>query len=397
MKRVHILGLWLLLSSTSGCDSAQSLSRDFYACRFDFPDQNLAHFNHSRYQALLDSLTRQGVPGMLMAIHRGDEAPWIGASGMADLANQVPMKSCQISRAGSVVKTFTAVAVLQLVEAGQVNLDEKAAIYLPASATDGIDNAGQATVRQLLNHSSGIYNYIQDTKFQTASLNDLVKVWQPDELLSYARGRKAYFSRGEDVKYSNTNYILLGLLIEKVTSKHFSVVFREKRFGPLALNSTFFDPANPIPAGLARGYIDMYSDLNLVESTRYSGWDYYTADGGLISNPYDLSIFMRGLFGGKLLNPASLQQMQQWRKPRNGESGSSPIEFGLGIFRTETRYGYAVFHSGDAIGYYGRMMLFPESNTVICWLTNGNYGKLDELVSSKAAMDRVVETVFEQR
>lgn len=178
-----------------------------------------------------------------------------------------------------------------------------------------IENANQASIRQLLQHSSGIYNYIQNPKFQTASLNDLIEEWTAAELLKYAYHKSAYFEPGENVTYSNTNYILLGLLIEKIEDKPIYQVFNEKIINPLGLTSTSFAGENPIPDGTVRGYIDLYSNLNVIESTYYSGWDYYTADGGLISNPYDMNVFFRALMNGQIIQNASLNQMLDWKTP----------------------------------------------------------------------------------
>ncbi len=170
---------------------------------------------------------------------------------------------------------------------------------LPGDILDKLSNARQSTIRQLLNHSSGIYNYIQSLKFQTASVNDLTRVWHPYDLLEYAYNKPATFKCGEDVEYSNTNYVLLGMIIEKITGEPFYQAFKTKIFEPLHLESTQFAAEDPVPENIIRGYIDFYSKLQLMESTHYSGWDYYTADGGLISNVHDLSVFMRALFNGE--------------------------------------------------------------------------------------------------
>lgn len=233
---------------------------------------------------------------MSLTIHETNKGWFAGSAGWADIKNRKAFLPCQISRAGSTVKIVTAVSVLQLAENGIVDLDKKIADYLPPDLLDGIENADRATVRQLLSHSSGIFNYIRDPQFQLASLNDLTKTWQPGELLSYARGRKAYFPPGTDVTYSNTNYILLGFLIEKVSSLSFPQYFKQYIFDRLGLKHTRFNINQPVPADLARGYVDWYNKGEIMESTWYSGWDYYTADGGLQSTATDLVLLVEGLF-----------------------------------------------------------------------------------------------------
>lgn len=260
---------------------------------------------------------------------------------------------------------------------------------------DKIENADKATVRQLLQHSSGIYNYIQNLEFQTASLNDFIREWKPEELLGYAYGKNAYFQPGEDVRYSNTGYILLGLLIEKIEGKPFYKVFEEKLFNPFGLNNTRFAAEYHIPDGIVRGYIDMYSNLQVVESTYYSGWDYYTADGGLISNPYDLNVFYRNLLGGQIINAISLDQMLDWKTAKEPDSDFFPISFGLGIFKIQTDKGIAYMHSGDAVGYYANMLFFPSDKTTIVYAVNSNYGKIDQFISTKQALEKIIDVVKE--
>lgn len=379
MKKLrYLIGILLL-----GCESSEIIPSQFYDCP-QTTQNTVTAADAASYQAHIDQLVSRGIPGIILAIDHPEKGYWVGASGQADIASKVPMKSCNTSRAGSTVKTFTATSILLLVEDGKLSLDDKAKDYLPAPLVKKLKNADQATIRQLLNHTSGIYNYIQDAKFQTASLNDLTRVWQPEDLLSYAYGRDAYFAAGTGCHYSNTNYILLGMVIEKVSDLHFSLFFKQRIFDPFGLALTSFNISDPMPKGLARGYIDIYSNGEITETTHFSGWDYFTADGGLISNPQDLAKFIKLLHQGKIVSIESLKEMQSFVSlPDNSEFFKTFS--GLGIFRAETDYGTTYFHSGDAIGYYASMMYFPETGVSISWQTNGNYGTLDKLESSKEA------------
>lgn len=377
------------------CEKGEDIEPSFYQCTFSGIDSSESNVNNLKYQALLDAMTSKGVVGITMSIDDPTKGKWTGASGKADLHNNIDMQSCNISRVGSTVKTFTSTTVIILAEEGKLNLDDKISDYLSGEIIDNIENADIATIRQLLQHTSGIYNYIQNLQFQTASLNNLVKEWHAKDLLEYAYNKKAYFSPGSDVRYSNTGYILLGLLIEKIEGKPFHVVFQEKIFTPLGLSQTQFAAKDPVPDGIARGYIDLYSNLQVVESTYYSGWDYFTADGGLISNPYDLTIFMQALFNGEIISNSSLNEMLSWQTPSEVDANFFPISFGLGIFKIETQYGDAYMHSGDAIGYYANMLYFPNSDIAIAYAVNSNYGKIDEHTSSKTAIQSILTAVFE--
>lgn len=377
------------------CQKDEILSPEVFEDNVSFTDSSTNHVDHLKFQKLLDDIKSSGVPGISMAIQDPIRGMWLGASGKADLKSSIDLNVGNIARVGSTVKTFTAVTILILHEEGKLNLDDRVTEYLTDNEIRDLENADSATIRQLLNHSSGIYNYIRNIQFQTASLNDLVKEWTPEELMDYARGQKAYFNPGENVEYSNTNYILLGMIISKIENKAFYKVFEEKIFTPLGLNSTQFAAENPVPDNIIRGYADLYSNLNVIDVTNYSGWDYYTADGGLISNPYDLNVFFTSLVNGELISSSSLDEMMDWIIPNEEDTNFFPVAHGLGIFKMETEWGEAYFHSGDAIGYYANMVYFPDQETTICWAVNGNYGKIDEFTSTQEAMENIFGVVFD--
>lgn len=366
-----------------------------FECSTAIEGNNAEHSKKNSVLEIMEGMVSKGVPGIMMTVHTETGGYFSGSLGKSDLANDIDMKSCNITRVGSTVKTFTAVTILKLQEEGKLDLDDKITAYLPKTVLDHMANADKATIRQLLNHSSGIFNYIQDLKFQTASLNNLTKVWTPEELLDYARNRDAYFAPGEDVKYSNTSYIFLGMIIESVESKPFYEVFQDKIFDPLQLNFTQFAATDPVPNNIVRGYIDQYSNLNLINSTQYSGWDYFTADGGLISNAHDLNVFLTHLFEGNLLSDASLQEMMDWQSPKEQDSEGFVTRYGLGIFGIETDYGPAYIHSGDAIGYFASMVYFPNQQTTITWAVNANYGKIDDFTQSKDVMEKIFKAVLD--
>lgn len=386
-RTIYIIATLFLLFS---CDKGEDINPTFYDCNFNFTDSSSVNPNNNKYQAILNDMTSSGVVGVMMSVYHTQTGMWVGASGKADLHNNINMKPCNISRVGSTVKMFTATTVLKLAEEGKLKLDDKISSYLSGDVINKIENADKATIRQLLHHSSGIYNYIQNLKFQTASLNDFIKEWRPNELLAYAYNKNAYFQPDADVRYSNTGYIMLGMLIEKVEGKPFYKVFEDKIFNPQGLTMTKFAAEDHIPYGIVRGYIDMYSKLQVTESTYFSGWDYYTADGGLISNPYDMSKFFQALMNGQIINSNSLSEMLSWKTEQNPDPDFFPIEYGLGIFKIQTDKGIAYMHSGDAVGYYANMLYFPSDKTTIVYAVNSNYGKIDQFVSTKSAIEKII-------
>lgn len=391
MKKLSFL---LLFAAVCGCKMDTLFEPEYFQCIDSVVENNPNHPRSIDFQNLIDEIRDAGTPGIMMTVRDKKNGVWSGVSGKADLKSNIDLLSCNITRVGSTVKTFTAVSIFLLIEEGRLGLDDPITMYLSDRQLDDLENAEQATVRQLLQHTSGIYNYIRSLRFQTASLNDLTKSWSPEELLSYARGASALFPVGTDADYSNTNYILLGQIIESVTKKPFYEFFEERIFIPFDLTMTQFAAKDPVPPKIIQGYTDLHNNQTLINSTHFSGWDYFTADGGLISNPNDLGIFMEKLFDGQILKQESLDQMLDWTVPSYLDPDGFHTEYGLGIFKIDTEYGTAYIHSGDAIGYFASMVYFPEHETVISWAANGNYGSIDEHTQSKAAMERIFESIL---
>lgn len=393
MKKIFVISLFVLLFLS--CEKEEIIDPKTYSCSFDFTDNSANHPKAQQYQTTLNEIVNKGTVGIMMSVYHPNSGQWLGAAGKADIANNVAMQSCMISRMGSTIKMFTATVTLMLYDEHTIDLDKKISHYLNDNYIRKIRNAETATVRQLLQHSSGIYNYIQNPKFQTASMNDLKREWKADDLLPYAYDMDAYFAVGTDVRYSNTNYILLGILIEQIEGKPLYEVFEERIFRSLGMTKSLFASKNPVPNNIVRGYIDLYSNFKITESSYFSGWDYYTADGGLISNPYDMTLFFRKLMNGEIIRPQLLAEMLDWKTPNERDADFFPIAHGLGIFKMTTPKGDVYFHSGDAIGYYANMMYIPSSKSVIVYAVNSNYGKLDEWVSTKKAIEKILESTWE--
>jgi D-alanyl-D-alanine carboxypeptidase len=190
-------------------------------------------------QTALDQ-ARGDIPGAAVAII-SPKGNWFGASGVADLATGRVLQPSDRFQIGSITKTFVATTTLQLVEEGILNLDDKLTDRLPTSVTEWIPNANQITLRQLLNHTSGVPDYT-DVLFRWAAVNPGVffNNWQPQELVSFIDGLEASFQPGDSWQYSNTNYLLLGMVVETATNNNIAQEIRDRILEPLALTNTFF-------------------------------------------------------------------------------------------------------------------------------------------------------------
>lgn len=194
------------------------------------------------------ALTTMRVPGATVYVAVPGQDPWQAAIGVADLATDEPMQVGDHMRIGSITKTFTATVVLQLAQEAKLDLDARATKYIPGAPTNG------ATVRQLLAMTSGVNNYTDDPGFLGQMTNDPTKLWTSEELLNFARRHKPYFAPGKGYHYTNTNYIMLGMIAEKVGGKPVGDLINERILKPLAMGGCSYPAETAIPDPYSHGY-----------------------------------------------------------------------------------------------------------------------------------------------
>ncbi|BAB74355.1 serine hydrolase domain-containing protein [Anabaena sp. FACHB-709] len=316
-------------------------------------------------QTALDQ-ARGDIPGAAVAII-SPKGNWFGASGVADIATGRQLQSSDRFQIGSITKTFVATTTLQLVEEDILNLDDKLTDRLPISVTDWIPNANQITLRQLLNHTSGVPDYT-DVLFRWAAVNPGVffNNWQPELLVSFIDGLEASFQPGDAWQYSNTNYLLLGMVVEAATNNSIAQEIRDRILEPLALSNTFFAEEETIPGGYVRGYWDFDQNGTLNDiSTANLSWAW--ASGAMVSNTSDLATFIHALIGGKLLEPDTLQQMLTTISPITSQNYTT---YGLGIGTLESPNRFWYIHRGQTLGYRSNMWYSPLENITYIELIN---------------------------
>ncbi|MDR8408759.1 beta-lactamase family protein [Nonomuraea sp. 3-1Str] len=263
---------------------------------------------------------------------------WSGAVGVRDIEREGRPSPNGYFRIGSVTKTFVATVVLQLVDEGRIQLDDPVDRYLPGLVPGG----AQITVRRLLNHTSHLYDYMSEPGYSTNRWRGDARFrsYQPRELLEVAFAKKL----PDDGKwhYSNTNYVVLGLLVEKLTGHPYGKEVTRRILRPLGLRHTVVpgDRAG-LPAPHAKGYEPL---PGLVDATRMNpslDW----AAGEMISTAADLERFMSALLDGKLISKTSLQAMRT-----TVETGAG-FGYGLGLQAYRLPCGTVWGHSGELIGY----------------------------------------------
>ncbi|MGW4894939.1 serine hydrolase [Kitasatospora sp. NPDC004240] len=308
-------------------------------------------------RAALDAAVRavveQGGASAALALVREDgRTVWKGAAGRADLRTGAPATADGRFRIGSVTKTFVATVVLQLVAEHRIGLDDPIERHLPGTVPGG----GAITVRQLLNHTSGLYNYLEDPAFDflAGPQGDpaVVQRWltsgrwttyRPQQLVDIAFRHDPYFAPGQGWRYSNTNYVLVGMLIEKVTGRGWAEEVERRIIRPLGLRSTSMPTTSPfVPGPHAHGYFKTAAgpaDVTLLNPSMAD------AAGAGISTTADLARFDAALLGGRLLGPAELAEMK-----RTVDSGFG-IDYGLGLMKVVLPCGEFWGHGGGIPGY----------------------------------------------
>lgn len=305
--------------------------------------------------ALAVAVAEQTIPGAAAEVRSG-ECVWQGAAGLADLEASTPVAADDLFRAGSITKSFVSTVVVMLSVEGALELDDPISDYV-----SDVPNGDNITVRHVLSHTSGLYNYTDDPSL----FADPEKVWTPAELVAFATAHPPSFDPGQGWEYSNTGYVIAGMIIEDVTGSSAAAEIRSRILDPLALSSTYLDGAEPAVPGLIMGYSDAggpdYVDITYAFDPS-AAW---TA-GAMVSTTTDLNTFYEALLTGGLVESAGLTEMMTF-VPTGGGG-----EYGLGLFRLPSPFGPTVGHSGGIWGFLSESRHTPDSELDISVLINSS-------------------------
>ena len=283
-----------------------------------------------------------GAPGVIALVNDG-HAVRLRAGGVADKGSGRAMRPTDRFRTGSMTKPFVATVALQLVGEGKLSLTDTVEHWLPGILPYG----DEVTVRQLLRHTSGVPDN-QDAVDAEFLKGNMTRSWSPRELVALVADKKPDFAAGTSWHYSNTNYMLAGLIIERASGHSLGHELARRILAPLHLRDTSFPVnASAITGAHASGYAFVEGKLLDVSVLNPSGmW----AAGNLVSTATDIAHFWRALLGGRLLAPAQLTAMKSTVPMVKG----SPIGYGLGIIRWPSACGALWGHGGDIAGYSNR-------------------------------------------
>lgn len=338
-------------------------------------------------QHSLDAIVQAGAVGALAEVRDAYDRRSL-TSGRADVSSNRPVPPGGHFRIGSVTKTFTATVLLQLVGEGRVGLDDPIERYLP-----GLVPNGQAiTVRHLLNHTSGIVDYLDDTeavpvKGEAFLTETRFRTFTPRELVRIATRHEPYFAPGGGFHYSNTGYVLAGLIIEQVTGRSYAKEVERRILRPLHLRDTSVPGTSTgIPGPNAHGYLPIKRDgqTRLVDVTRLNP-SMASSAGEMLSTAADLNRFFSALLGGKLLRPAELKVMQ------TGAANDGRVTYGMGLWWGPRTCGVTVWgHGGSIPGYRTMSVHSADGRHLTVSYTPSTATGTDEA----GALEAMIDTVF---
>ncbi|MDT0266454.1 serine hydrolase domain-containing protein [Streptomyces sp. DSM 44915] len=298
------------------------------------PDTPVSTTN-AALDAALAEIPASGLPGAYGAARVGEER-WQGAAGVADLTDGSPAEADSYHRIASLTKTFVSVAVLQQVADGALELDALAADHLPAGTLPA-ELAEAVTVRMLLNHTTGIGDYIASAFPSLATLSPAsleehrFRELAPAELVELGLAAPRTGEPGQRYSYSNTNYILAGLLVEQVTGQPAEEYVTERVIAPAGLTDTFFPDSPELPTPHARLYQPLHGTQDPPDDFTEYNMSWAGTAGALVSTMPDLNRFQEALFGGELLPAEQLAEMLE-TVPIRGQNGQVTGAYGLGLY-----------------------------------------------------------------
>ena len=310
-------------------------------------------------------------PGATLGVVLANGESFGLAVGLSDRDAKTPMKPTDRMLAGSTGKTFAAATALQLIKEGKIGLDDKVEKYLGSEPWfSRLPNAKDITVRQLMNHTSGLVRYEFKDQFTKDLTSNPEKAWKPQELLAYLLDEKPPFEAGKGWDYSDTNYIVLGMIIEKVTGKKFYDEANKRVVKPLKLPDTIPQDGLRLK-GVVQGYAGANNPFGGKDEMIHGGKfainpQFEWTGGGWASTSHDLARWAKLYFEGKAFDNSLMPQVLDGVAAKLGPN----VKYGLCVIIRPTQAGTTYGHSGFFPGYVTDMMYFPDRKIAVAVQVN---------------------------
>lgn len=376
MNARRILILIVLILAHAVCTAAQGAGGPEAAQK---GDERLARTIRAVQSKLDEARAALKFPGATAAFVLPDGRFASASTGLADLGASKPLAPTDKMPAGSVGKTFVAAVTLLLVEEGKLRLDDKLELLLGGEKWFArLPNAKELTLRLLLNHSSGIPNHVEDSGFLKALFKNSSRDIRYEELLAYVLDKKPLFAAGKGYNYADTNYIIVGLAVEKATGRTLYEEISERLLKPLKLEQTIPSNSLTLP-GVANGYLKEKPVIVGGRFTINPQWEW--AGGGFASTAEDLARWAHALYGGGVLRPETLEEMLNSTTTGEGKG------YGLGVSIVESKWGKAYGHDGEFPGYISDMRYYTRQRVAVAVQVNADESQAAERFIHTAADD----------
>ena len=369
----------------------------------------LKPISQTALQTMLDTTARKLlVPGAVVLL-RTPQGDFTATYGTTQLGTMSRPTADTYFRIASNTKTMTAAAVVQLAQEGKLKFSDPVSDYVA-----GVPNGDHITIAELLEMRSGLYNFLNDPTLSASADHDMARVWTPAELLAIAFAHPPNSSPDADYEYSNTNYVLLGLIVEKVDHKSLAQAMQDRLFGPLGLQHTELPPSNvnAIPAPYSHGYLYGSASVAFVGEPPYSNavkaaaragtlkptdftrlnHSFAWAAGSATANANDCATWIQALVSGRVFNAEYQQLWLNSLRPEDPKKpGGQAYGYGIILLRWGTNAMY--YHGGETAGYNSFIGYDPANKvTLIVW-TNLTVS-LDEIPTANALMLNVLDQIY---
>jgi D-alanyl-D-alanine carboxypeptidase len=356
-----IINCLLIVSFLISCSKPQVSETRSIGISSPWTDTSNLHPKNTSLKALLEKYNKKGIPGISLLVRD-----------KADIGNNIDFVPGTISKVASITKLFMGTLVFKLMEdslntgMGYRALNKKISDWLPSPITSKLANGNVITLGQCMKHETGIPDIIEEDPFYLAVLNNPNKKWGPEELLEFIYNKPALFSPGDTAIYSNTNTILVTMVIEAQTGKKHADLLKQYILNPLGLMQTLYQPYDDLPNSVAQGYYDLYNNHTIVNVSNFvtgSGNGY----GGMYSNLFDLYKFADALILKQtLLKPPSWSLMQTYGKEDEDN------HYGYGIQKSYLTRGvnYGIGHKGRDLGYTANLFYYPNKGVLNIFFIN---------------------------
>ena len=373
-RRLCLAALLLVSVSAGGVASAAAPTGG------PSPSSSVPTYVHKLQPDIIATMQRMRMPGAIVAIRTPQSGTWVTRLGSAKLTTGAALRLGDHMRIGSITKTFTATVILQLAQGRRLSLQSPVSRYI-----SGVPNGRHITIHQLLQMTSGLYNYSEALSFNQELDRNPARHWTPWELLHIAFAHSPYFAPGKGYHYSNTNYILLGLIVQKLTHHTLTYEFRRRIFRPLGMTDTSLPATPAMPLPYAHGY-QFISNVDSLTSPPLTGkaaawadwsagnpWDVTNASpswtwaaGGAVSTVKDLLRYGPALATGHGLLGAGMQRKRLEFVATT--TGTNKLGYGLGIANF---FGF-LGHTGSIPGYNSFVAYDPKLHATVVVLVNLN-------------------------